>query len=86
MRSASRGRTTKDNNRTKSPEISTTIAPYESILPPAPMSFQARAEMARSPVARSDMAKSPVLRQGNGEESGLAAGRRQSTSSRNPAE
>lgn len=49
MRSASRSRavTPGMSSRTKSPE--STVAPYESIPPPPPMSFQARAEM-RSPV------------------------------------
>ncbi|KAK3344082.1 hypothetical protein B0T25DRAFT_573043 [Lasiosphaeria hispida] len=49
MRSASRSRV-RDNSaigRTKSPEV---VAPYESVPPPPGMTFQMRADMARSPV------------------------------------
>lgn len=47
MRSASRNRV-RDVNRTKSPEIA--VAPYESVPPPPQLTYQMRAEMARSPV------------------------------------
>ena len=63
MRSASRGRVHRDTSRTKSPEVTNMIAPYESIPLPPQMSFQARSEMTRSPVARADMTKSPPVRQ-----------------------
>ena len=63
MRSASRGRIQRDPSRTKSPEVPSMIAPYESIPLPPQMSFQARSEMTRSPVARADLTKSPLVRQ-----------------------
>ncbi|KAK0706447.1 hypothetical protein B0T26DRAFT_454730 [Lasiosphaeria miniovina] len=61
MRSVSRNR--RDTiNRTKSPEVS---APYESVPPPPTLTYQMRAEMARSPVYQQMTAQQAQQAQGD---------------------